>query len=69
MATSSEVKRRYNNKAYDHMVAYIPKGNKSLLQKYAKDHNTTVNKIINEYLRELLGVSVPEWKTYNISDQ
>lgn len=59
---SSEVKRRYNTKAYDQVNIAIPKGRREDIQKWAKENGVSVNGFVNEALRRALGMSEEEWK-------
>lgn len=61
--TSSAVKNRYNAKAYDQLPIRVPKGRKAAIDAYAKEHGESVNGLVNNVLREMLGMSEDEWKT------
>ncbi len=63
--TSASVKHRYEEHAYDRIILYLPKGRRDELHRYAKEHSTTANAIFNKYIREQLGITEKEWKTYN----
>ena len=65
--TSSAVKNRYNAKAYDQLPIRVPKGRKAAIDAYAKEHGESVNGLVNNVLRELLGMSEDEWK--NVADE
>lgn len=60
--TSSAVKNRYNAKAYDQLPIRVPKGRKAAIDAYAKERGESVNGLVNNALRELLGMSEEEWK-------
>ena len=60
--TSSAVKNRYNAKAYDQLPIRVPKGQKAAVDAYAKEHGESVNGLVNNALREMLGMSEEEWK-------
>lgn len=60
--TSSKVKDRYNAKAYDEMKIRVPKGKKALIEAYTKEHGESVNGLVNNLLRNVLGMSEEEWK-------
>ena len=62
--TSSEVKRRYNKKAYDNINLSIPKGRRDEIRAHLEGTDMTVNKFLNECIRKELGVSEEDWKTY-----
>jgi len=60
--TSSAVKQRYNEKAYDRLAITIPKGKKGMVEEYAAAHDGSVNGMVNRLLRKELGLSEEEWK-------
>lgn len=60
--TSSAVKQRYNEKAYDRLAVTIPKGKKGMVEEYAATHEESINGLINRLLRAELGQSEEEWK-------
>ena len=60
--TSSAVKQRYNEKAYDRLAITIPKGQKAIVEEHAKSKNLSVNGLVNALLRAELGLSEEEWK-------
>ncbi len=60
--TSSAVKQRYNEKAYDRLAITIPKGKKALVEEYAATHDGSVNGVVNRLLRVELGISEEDWK-------
>ena len=60
--TSSAVKNRYNAKAYDQLPIRVPKGRKATIDAYAREHGESVNGLVNNVLREMLGMSEEEWK-------
>ncbi len=47
-------KTKYNSKTYEELKLRVFKGNKSVIQEYCKDKNTTVNSLINQLLYERL---------------
>lgn len=55
--TSTEAKRRWNEKHYDRMAALVPKGRVEIIRQYAEDHGTTVNGLINDLLKYELGIT------------
>lgn len=59
--TSSAVKNRYAQKAYDRLHIIIPKGMKDKVNEYAKDNNTTINTMVNELLRKEVGIAEADW--------
>lgn len=60
--TSSAVKQRYNEKAYDRLAITIPKGRKETIEAYAKQEGISINGLVNRLLRETIGMSEEEWK-------
>ena len=60
--TSSAVKQRYNEKAYDRLAVSIPKGLKQAVEAHAKRKGESVNGLVNELLRADMGLSEDEWK-------
>ncbi len=60
--TSSAVKQRYNEKAYDRLAITIPKGRKETVEEYTKQEGISVNGLVNRLLRETVGMSEDEWK-------
>lgn len=60
--TSSAVKRRYNQKAYDTMFISVPKGWKQKIQDYASENGISVNSMLCALIRAEMGVSEADWK-------
>lgn len=60
--TSSAVKQRYNEKAYDRLAITIPKGQKAIVEEHAKSKNLSVNGLVNALLRAELNLSEEDWK-------
>ena len=60
--TSSAVKQRYNEKAYDRLAVTIPTGKMGMVEEYAATHEESINGLINRLLRAELGQSEEEWK-------
>ena len=52
--TSSQVKEKYNAKAYDDIRLRVPKGQKEIIQAYAEAKGETVNGLINRLIAEEL---------------
>lgn len=59
---SNAAKDRWNAKSYDDLRVRIPKGRKNAVEEYAKVHGTSINGLVNQFLRELVGMSEEEWK-------
>ena len=49
--TSSEVKNRYNAKAYDRITIVVPKGSKVAIEKHAKQTAPSVNSYIYQLIK------------------
>lgn len=60
--TSSAVKQRYNEKAYDQVKITVPKGRREDIQKWVQERGETVNGFVNEAFRIGMGLTVEEWK-------
>ena len=60
--TSSAVKRRYNEKAYDRLAITIPKGQKAIVEAHAQSKVESVNGLVNALLRAEIGISEEDWK-------
>lgn len=48
MATSAQVKNRYNAKAYDRIALVVPKGQKDVIKAHAESHGESVNGFIQK---------------------
>lgn len=59
---TNAVKDRWNAKAYDDLRIRIPKGRKNDVEVYAIAQGESVNGLVNNFLREALGLSEEEWK-------
>lgn len=60
--TSSQVKDRYNAKAYDEIKLRVPKGKKAVIEAHAQSKGLSVNGLLNTLLQEDLNLSEEEWK-------
>lgn len=60
--TSSAVKQRYNEKAYDRLAITIPKGRKAIVEACAKARGESVNGMVNALLMDAAGLTEAEWK-------
>ena len=60
--TSSAVKQRYNEKAYDRLAITIPKGRKLTVEARAKQDGESINGFVNALLRDACGLTEAEWK-------
>lgn len=59
---TNAVKDRWNAKAYDDLRIRIPKGRKGEVEAYSLTKGESVNGLVNNFLREALGLSEEEWK-------
>lgn len=59
--TSSQVKDRYNAKAYDEIKVRVPKGRKAEIEAAVQAEGVSVNGLINRLLQEYLQKSEEEW--------
>ena len=59
---SNAAKDRWNARSYDDIRIRIPKGRKNAVEEYAKEHGVSVNGLVNQFLRDLVGMSEEEWK-------
>ena len=60
--TSSAVKQRYNEKAYDRLAITIPKGQKQAVEAHAQGKGQSVNGYVNGLIRADMGLTEDEWK-------
>ena len=59
---TAKVTNRYIAKTYDRLNLIIPMGRKADCDAYASAHGTSLNGLVNELLREKLGMTLEEWK-------
>lgn len=52
--TSSAVKNRYNDKAYDRITIVVPKGKKEKIKAFAEDQGESTNAFINRAIEEAM---------------
>ena len=60
--TSTAVKQRYNEKAYDRLAITVPKGQKERVETYAKAQGKSVNGLVNAFLRDALQLTEEQWR-------
>ena len=60
--TSSQVKDRYNAKAYDEIKIRVPKGRKAAVEAHAKGKGESVNGLVNALLRADMALTEDDWK-------
>lgn len=59
--TSSAVKQRYNEKAYDRLAITIPKGQKATVQAAAEREGESINSYTNKALLARMGLTAWAW--------
>lgn len=52
--TTSAVKRKYNEKAYDRVTVFIKSGQKEKLKQIAAEHTMSLNEMLNTAIKEYL---------------
>ena len=62
--TSSTVRMRYREKAYESINFDLPRGRKAELAAHLKAKGMTISGFLNQCIREELGIPADEWKTY-----
>ena len=60
--TSARAKNRWNEKAYDRMNVMVPKGRKRDIAVYAQGHEQSVNGLVNDAVRQYIGMDETQWK-------
>lgn len=53
---------KYVKENYDKIVAKVPKGRKAAVEAYAKENGQSVNGLVNDLLRGVLGLTEDEWR-------
>lgn len=53
---------KYMAKAYDALRIVVPRGRKSDIERYARDHGESVNGVVNRLLARELGMSDDTWR-------
>lgn len=65
MATTKAQQRasaKYQKKSYDDLRIRVPKGRRADIEAAVKKKNISINGAVNQFLRELVGMSEEEWK-------
>lgn len=73
----SEARKRANKKwndanqakRYDRIQLVVPKGRKADIDAHAKEQGESVNGLMNELLRETLGMTEEEWKRVGAAEE
>ncbi len=63
--TSSTVRMRYRQKAYEAINFDVPRGRKAELDAHLKAKFMTVSGFLIQFIREVLWIPADEWKTYS----
>ena len=53
---------KYMAANYDEIKIRVPKGRKADIDAYAKEHDESINGLMNGVLRDLLGLTEEDWK-------
>jgi predicted HicB family RNase H-like nuclease len=53
---------KYTAANYDELKVRIPKGRRADIDAYAKEHGCSVNSLVNDLLRDTVGMTESEWK-------
>ena len=53
---------KYMAANYDEIKVRVPKGRKADVDAYVKEHEGSINGLVNNLLRETLGMTEEEWK-------
>lgn len=59
---------KYMAANYDEVKIRVPKGRRADFDAYAKAHGESVNSLVNQFMREALGLSEEEWKRISQED-
>lgn len=59
---STKAKNKYNAANYDSLRIVVPKGRKADVEAYAKNQGESVNGLVNNFLRQAVGLTEDEWK-------
>lgn len=67
--TSSAVKERWNEKAYDRIVLRVPKGQKELLQQTADRAGESINTYVNQAILHRMGLTAWPQKSNEVEEE
>ena len=65
MASSKAHQRavaKYSKNHYDEVKIRVPKGRRADIEAYVKERGLSTNGVVNQLLREFLGMSEEDWK-------
>ena len=54
--------RSYNERAYARVYIMVPKSRKEAIEQFAREHDESVNGMVNRMLREAMGMTEDEWR-------
>lgn len=60
--TSASVKNRYAMKNYDRIITLVPKGQKRVIEAFARENSESVSGLFNRLIRNEMGLSESDWK-------
>ena len=59
--------RKYNEKSYDRVSLMLPRGCKAKVEAFAKERGMSVNRFINQLIRDTMQVPESEWQVPNMA--
>lgn len=59
---ATRAKNKYNSANYDSLRIVVPKGQKQAVEAHAAGKGKSVNGLVNDLLREDMGLSEAQWK-------
>lgn len=69
MSKTTDYKNKFNQEKYDSLRIVVPKGRKSDVEKYSQEKGLSVNALVNNLLRDAIGISDEEWKSKPPADE
>ena len=60
--TSYAARNKWNAKVYDQLPIRVPKGKRTVVERFAREQGKSVNGLINEMLYKAIGLSEEEWR-------
>ena len=64
--TRTAVKTRWNSRHYDRLFLFVKKGEKEKIVEYAKSQGMSMNQLVNDAARSILGVSEEDWVAQDV---
>lgn len=65
---SYPAEKRYKAKAYDNISVVVPKGARDFLRQKCEAEGKTVNGLVNDLLREYIGIAPEDWNYKHFAD-